>query len=92
MNKTELAHYIAESTGLSKEQAMKALNCTLDGICHSLEQGERVMLAGLGSFSIKERAARKGRNPKTGEEMNIPASNAVRFNPSSELTEKVSDN
>lgn len=79
MNKAELINAVSEKTGLSKKDSEKAINATFDTIGESLEAGERVQLVGFGVFDVKERAARMGRNPKTKEEIEIPASRVPTF-------------
>lgn len=79
MNKTELVTLLAERTGLSKKSAEEMLNTTLDIITETLVEGEKVQLVGFGSFEVRERAPRIGRNPRTKEAVNIPASRAVQF-------------
>ena len=74
MNKTELIAAVAEKADLSKKDAEAAITATVDAITEALTQGEKVQLVGFGSFEVKTRAARVGRNPKTGEE--IPISEA----------------
>ena len=74
MNKTELIAAVAEKADLSKKDAEAAITATVDAIAEALTQGEKVQLVGFGSFEVKTRAARVGRNPKTGEE--IPISEA----------------
>ena len=74
MNKTELIAAVAEKADLSKKDAEAALTATVDAITEALTQGEKVQLVGFGSFEVKTRAARVGRNPRTGEE--IPISEA----------------
>ncbi|MBR5491118.1 MAG: HU family DNA-binding protein, partial [Oscillospiraceae bacterium] len=74
MNKAELINAVAEKTGLSKKDSEKAINATFDTITLAMEAGEKVQLVGFGAFDIKERASRIGRNPKTKEEIEIPAS------------------
>ena len=74
MNKTELIAAIAEKAELSKKDAEAALNAMVDAVTEALVQGDKIQLIGFGSFEVKERAARVGRNPKTGEE--IPISEA----------------
>jgi DNA-binding protein HU-beta len=73
MNKSELIDAIAEKGGLSKTDAGKALDATIASITEALKAGDTVTLVGFGTFSVKERAARTGRNPKTGEELQIKA-------------------
>lgn len=79
MNKAELAAAVAEKTGASKKDCEKAVNAVLEAITESLVKGEEVRLVGFGSFETKERAARKGRNPKTKTEIEIPASRVASF-------------
>ncbi|OOR86206.1 DNA-binding protein HU [Moraxella caviae] len=79
MNKTELVDSIAQETGLTKEQASKAVTAFVNSVQGALERGDDVVLVGFGTFSIKERAARTGRNPKTGEPLQIAASKVPSF-------------
>ena len=79
MNKTELVAAIAEKTGLTKKDAEKALKAFTDVIAAELVKGEKVQLVGFGTFEVAERAARTGKNPQTGEAINIPASKAPKF-------------
>jgi DNA-binding protein HU-beta len=79
MNKLELVEHIATETELTKVNAAAALEATLDGIVKSLKKGEEVRLVGFGTFSVRERAAGKGRNPATGKEIKIAASKNARF-------------
>ena len=74
MTKTELATSVSTSTGLSKKDALSALDATLEAIKESLASGDTVSILGFGTFSIKERPEREGRNPMTGESMKIAAS------------------
>ena len=71
MNKTELIAAVAEKADLSKKDAEAAITATVDAITEALTQGEKVQLVGFGSFEVKTRAARVGRNPRTGEEIPI---------------------
>lgn len=89
MNRKDLIARIMKEAGISTSQATKALNSTLDGIKAALKRGERVTLSGFGSFEIKIRNPRKGRNPKTGEEVAIPKKKRVKFNPSKSLKDLV---
>ncbi|MFP3940830.1 MAG: HU family DNA-binding protein [Thermoanaerobaculia bacterium] len=75
--------------GLTKKQAGEAFDAVFDSITSYLKRGERVTLPNFGSFSVTERAARKGRNPATGQEITIPASKNARFKPGKELKESV---
>ncbi len=79
MNKTELIDALAESADLSKASAARTLEATLDAITGALQQGDSVALVGFGTFQAKERAARTGRNPQTGEAMQIPAAKVPSF-------------
>lgn len=79
MNKSELVDSIAQQAGLTKDQATKALNAFTASVQGALERGDDVVLVGFGTFSVKERAARTGRNPKTGEELQIAASKVPSF-------------
>ena len=79
MNKTELIAAIATKSGLSKKDAEKALSATLDAVSEALAAGDKVQLVGFGSFETKERNARVGRNPRTKEEIQIPASRVASF-------------
>lgn len=79
MTKAELIEKIAGGAGLSKAQASRALEATLDAIKAALKKGQKVTLVGFGTFSVSKRKARKGRNPQTGEEIKIPAMKVPRF-------------
>ena len=91
MNKTELINAIAEGAGLSKADAAKALNATTAAIANAVKAGEKVALVGFGTFEVKERAARSGRNPKTGETIEIAASKAPVFKAGKGLKDKVAE-
>ena len=88
MNKTELINAIA-AEGLSKKDAEKALNAMTGAIGDALAKGEAVQLMGFGTFSVKERAAREGRNPRTGETVKIAASKVPVFKAGKAFKEKV---
>ena len=79
MNKTELAAAMAEQTNLSKKDAEAALKAFIDVVSEELKKGEKVQLVGFGTFEVSERAAREGRNPQTGETMEIKASKTPKF-------------
>ena len=79
MNKTELIAAVAEKSGLSKKDSEKAVSAVLDAVTEALVAGDKVQLVGFGTFDVKERAARVGRNPKTKEEIQIPASRVASF-------------
>ena len=89
MKKSELIEAIAEKAGLTKVEAGKALDATFEVIANQLEKGEKVPVAGFGTFKLSSRAAREGRNPKTGETINIAASTSVSFKAGTALKEKV---
>ena len=89
MNKAELIEAIASKADLTKADAKKALDAFIDTTSDSLKKGDRVALVGFGSFSVAKRAARTGRNPKTGQEMQIPAKKVVKFKPGAELAKVV---
>ena len=79
MNKTELVAAIADEAGLSKKDAEKAVNAFVDVVKAQLKKDDKVQLVGFGTFEVTKRAARKGRNPQTGDEMKIKASKAPKF-------------
>lgn len=79
MNKTELVAAIAKKTELSKKDAEKALKAFTDVVAEELKKGEKIQLVGFGTFEVSERAAREGRNPQTGETMQIAASKSPKF-------------
>lgn len=81
MNKSELVAYIAEETGVSKTQVNQVLGSLVGAIIEDVKNGNSLALPGLGTFNLTERSARKGRNPRTGEEMDIPASKTMKFKP-----------
>ncbi|MBF0986947.1 MAG: HU family DNA-binding protein [Clostridiales bacterium] len=89
MKKSELIEAIAEKAGLTKVEAGKALDATFEVIANQLEKGEKVPVAGFGTFKLSSRAAREGRNPKTGETIKIAASTSVSFKAGTALKEKV---
>ena len=79
MNKAELVAAMAEKAGLSKKDAEKALNACVESIEETLKAGDKVSLVGFGTFETRERAAREGKNPRTGEKIKIAASKAPAF-------------
>ena len=79
MNKVTLVAKIAEKSGHSKKQAEQALGAFIDSVTEALKEGDKVQLMGFGTFEVKERAARTGRNPSTGEAIEIPASKTPTF-------------
>ena len=89
MNKAELVDAIANESGLSKVDAKKALDGFVGAVSKALQSSDKVSLVGFGSFSVAERAARVGRNPRTKEEIQIAAKNVIKFKPGSELSDSV---
>ena len=90
MNKTELVSAMAERLGASKKHSEEALTVALDLITEALAEGEKVQLVGFGSFEVRDCAPRIGRNPRTKEEVTIPASKAVQFKSGKVLKRAVS--
>lgn len=91
MNKTELINAVAESAELSKKDAENAVKAVLQNIEDTLAKGEKVQLIGFGNFEVRERSARKGRNPQTGEEMEIAATKQPAFKPGKALKDSVNN-
>lgn len=89
MNKTELVAAIAEKTELSKKDSEKALKAFIDIVTEELQKDEKIQLVGFGTFEVAERAAREGRNPLTGEKMQINASKAPKFKAGKALKDAV---
>ncbi|WP_017446545.1 HU family DNA-binding protein [Gayadomonas joobiniege] len=89
MNKTELVKKIAESADISQAAASKTVDALMASVTQELAEGGKVDLIGFGSFSLKHRAARKGRNPSTGQEIEIAAANVPSFKPGKALKEAV---
>jgi len=89
MTKAELVAKIASQAGVTKASAERCVNAFVAELTEALEKGERVALPGLGVFNVKERKARKGRNPRTGEVVQIPAKKVVKFSPAKTLQAKV---
>lgn len=89
MNKTELIEAIAASADISKAAAGRALDAVVDGVTDSLKKGDQVVLVGFGTFSVKERAARTGRNPQTGAEIQIAAAKVPSFKAGKALKDAV---
>lgn len=89
MNKAELISAVAEKTGLSKKNTESAVNAVIDIIGDALTGGDKVQLVGFGSFEVKQREARIGRNPKTKQEISIPASKSPVFKPGKALKDAV---
>ncbi|WP_217585431.1 HU family DNA-binding protein [Lentibacillus saliphilus] len=89
MNKTDLVNAVAEKSELSKKDAAKAVDAVFDSVMDSLKNGDKVQLIGFGNFEVRERSARKGRNPQTGEEIEIAASKVPAFKPGKALKDAV---
>ena len=89
MTKNELAERVASQTGLPASQARAALEATIESISDELAGGGEVALAGFGKFSVSHRAARQGRNPSTGETIQIAASKAAKFSAASALKKRL---
>ncbi|PFX90020.1 DNA-binding protein [Bacillus mycoides] len=89
MNKTELTKIIADKAELTQKDAATATQAVLDAITTALANEEKVQILGFGTFEVRERSARTGRNPQTGEEMQIAASKALAFKAGKELKEAV---
>ena len=90
MNKAELINAVAEKASLSKKDTETVVNATIDVIAGTLADGDKVQLVGFGAFEVKSRAERTGRNPKTKEEIKIPASKVPVFKPGKALKDTVS--
>ena len=89
MNKTELIAAVSEKTGVSKKDCEKVISGMLDQVAEVLAQGDKVQIVGFGSFEVKERQARTGRNPRTGETVEIAASKATVFKAGKALKDTV---
>ena len=89
MNKTELIKNVAQNAEISKKEATVVVQTVVESITNALAAGEKVQLIGFGTFEVRERAARTGRNPQTGEEMQIAASKVPAFKAGKELKEAV---
>lgn len=87
MNKTELIQAVSEKTQMTKKDANQAVEAVFDAISEALANGEKVQLVGFGNFEIRERSARKGRNPQTGEVIDIAASKIPAFKAGKALRE-----
>ena len=90
MNKADLIEAIANNADLSKASAGRALDATIESITKTLKKGDTITLVGFGTFSIRKRAARMGRNPRTGEKIKIKASKVPGFKPGKALRDTVS--
>jgi DNA-binding protein HU-beta len=91
MTKAELIEGLANKLSLNKAEAEKAINVLLDDIVAALKQGERVNISGFGTFSVSSRASRTGRNPKTGESIQISASRSAKFRAGKQLKDSLNE-
>ena len=89
MNKAELVSKMADDAGITKVQAGAALDSFMEAVGKTLKSGNKLILVGFGTFSVSKRAARKGRNPQTGETIKIKAKKLARFKASKELSGKL---
>lgn len=89
MNKADLVASVTDTTGLPKSTAEVAVNTIFTALTDALAQGDGVAIAGFGNFTVKAREARKGRNPRTGDTIDIPASKAAGFKPAKALKDAV---
>lgn len=89
MNKADLVNLVSNKTGLTKVKSNEVINAITSSISESLSNGDKVTLVGFGTFTTSKRNARKGRNPKTGEVIDIPAKTVARFKPGTGLSNSV---
>ncbi|RAV18532.1 HU family DNA-binding protein [Paenibacillus contaminans] len=89
MNKSELINKVAEISEISKKDATKAVEAVFEAISDALQGGDKVQLVGFGNFEVRERSARKGRNPQTGQEIEIAASKVPSFKPGKALRDVI---
>jgi integration host factor subunit beta len=91
MTKAELVEDVARAAELTKKDAERLVEIVFESIIETLNQGEKIELRGFGSFRVRERGARRGRNPKTGDPVSIPAKRVPYFKPGKELKELIND-
>lgn len=91
MTKTEFISEIAEKCGLSKQKATEVVDVMFESIGEAMQRGEKLQIIGFGTFEVRERAERVGRNPRTGEAMPIPATKIVKFQMGSQLKEMLAE-
>ncbi|HHX24752.1 MAG: HU family DNA-binding protein [Tepidanaerobacteraceae bacterium] len=89
MNKADLISVMAEKSGMTKKDSEKALNAFIETVEEALVKRDKVQLVGFGTFEVRERSARKGRNPQTGEEIDIPAANVPAFKAGKALKDSI---
>ena len=91
MTKADLIEGLSNKLGMNKNEAEKAVNIMLDDIINALKAGERVNISGFGTFAVSTHGARTGRNPKTGESIEISASRSAKFKPGKQLKDSLND-
>jgi integration host factor beta subunit len=91
MNKNELVHFIAKEANVKVSEADAALNALTNGITESLARNDNVTLVGFGTFQVKDRAARVGRNPKTGDSVTLEGKSVPHFKPGKEMRDRVNE-
>lgn len=91
MNKTQLVETVAQTANLSKTDASRAVDATIESIIKALAQGDSVAIAGFGIFSVKQRAARTGRDPRTGGVLQIPAATVAGFKPAKAVKDAINE-
>jgi len=89
MNKAELVEAVSDKTGITKKQARNVIDAITDTVKETLSKGERITLVDFGTFHVRQRKARKGRNPQTGEKLEIPAKKVAKFRAGKNLREAV---
>lgn len=89
MTKTELVNLVAEKSGLTKKDAEKAFGATIEAITETLKKGEKIQIVGFGTFEVRDRAAREGKNPLTGKPLSIPATKVPAFKAGKSLKDAV---
>lgn len=89
MNKSDLINVVTEATELPKKDVTKTVDAVFEAIASALQSGDKVQLVGFGNFEVRERSARKGRNPQTGEEIEIPSSKVPAFKPGKALKDGI---
>lgn len=89
MTKTDLVDQVVQKAGLTKKDAQRCVDAVFESITQSLANGEKVQLVGFGTFDVRQRAARTGRNPQSGQEITIPAKRVPAFKPGKQLKESV---
>lgn len=89
MNKADLVNSLSEKTGLTKTKSNQAIDALVETISEALKSGDKVTLVGFGTFTTSQKEARMGRNPKTGESLEIPAKRVAKFKPGTDLSKSV---